>query len=129
MARDPIKLKLKIAAVADDVRGDKHTRAAARAAAAKLRSASPDLIHITIQVAKPRPSTGFHGKVEEAKYAETDGGVQLYSMDDRSLGRKFYRKVAPPLSAREVAGILLRSRVNWKSSSFSRPLNYPTLKY
>jgi hypothetical protein len=121
---DAAKLK-KIENVANDERADPNVRAIARSKAAKLRNEPPDLQYITIQTAKPRPSAGFHGRVEEGKFAEVDGSIQLYSMDDRSLGRKFCRKIVPPLNARETAAILLRSKVNWKSSSFSRPLIYP----
>ena len=124
MARNEAKLR-KIDAVAADVRGDPTTREAARKAAARLRNEPPVLQPITIQTAKPRPSERFYGAVAEGKYAEVDGGVQLYSMDDRSLGRKYFRKIVPPLNARETAAILLRSKVDWKSSSFGRQLIYP----
>jgi hypothetical protein len=121
---DRIKLE-KLERLAADVRVGDNERTMARRAAARLRSKPPELQHITIQTARPRPSAGFHGKVEEAMYAETDGAIQLYSMEGRSLGKKFCRKINPPLNGRETAAILLRSKVDWKSSSFNRVLVYP----
>jgi hypothetical protein len=120
---DRIKIE-KLDRLAADVRVGDNERTMARKAAARLRNKPPVLQHIIVEVARPRPPS-FHGRVEEAKYAEVDGFVQLYSMEERSLGRKFRRLIVPPLNARETASILLRSKVDWKSSSFSRPLVYP----
>ena len=120
--RDELKLKKKIDAIANDARADPNIRKVARSKSAAIK---PVLQHIIVQVARPRPSAQFYGRVEEAKYSEDDGFVQLYSMEDRSLGRKFRRKIVPPLNARETAAILLRSKVDWRSSSFNRKIIYP----
>ena len=122
--RDNIKLKMKIDAVAADARGDAATREVARTKSAKI---TPVLQPIFVEVARPRLSSGFpNGKIEQAQWAEVEPGiVQLFSLDGKSLGHKFRRAVRAPLSARQVAALLLRQKVDWKSSSFNRPLVYP----
>lgn len=142
--RDNIKLKMKIDAVAGDSRGDPATRAVARRASAKL--APPPRLPIFVEVQKPRPPLSF-GKIEQAEYTvtrvstdDTDDGatVQLFSVSTldtdgktvvpgKSLGHKFRRIVRAPLSPRQVAAMLLRQKVDFKSESFNRTLHYPRM--
>jgi hypothetical protein len=88
-----------------------------------LRSVSDELKHIYIEVARPRGT--FTGKIEECLYADLGDEVQLYSMQKRSWGKKFRRKIPEGLNARETAALLLRSMLRRKSDSFSRKLYYP----
>ena len=61
----------------------------------------------------------------QGKFAELDGVVQLYSSEGRSYGKKFCRKIVPPLNARELAAVMLRQMSRAKNNSFSRKLVYP----
>jgi hypothetical protein len=84
---------------------------------------SAELKIIRVEVRRPRwPDPG---KVEEAYYADLGGEVQLYSMQKRSWGNKFRRKIPEGLNAHETAALLLRSLVRRNSSSFTRKLVYP----
>jgi hypothetical protein len=78
---------------------------------------------VRIEVARPRGD--FHGRVEEAYYAQIGDDVQLYSMQKRSWGKRFCRKIPEGLNAHETAALLLRSLVRRNSSDFSRKLIYP----
>jgi hypothetical protein len=84
-----------------------------------------ELKHIHIEVARPRPSSGFPGKVEEAYYAQIGDEVQLYSPQKRSWGNKFRRKIPEGLNAHETAALLLRSLVRRSSNDFTRKIVYP----
>ena len=89
-------------------------------------SGADDLQYITIELARPRPSQNFHGRVAEAQFAVEGDEVWLYSMSGERLARQ---KIIPPMNARETAARMLRQRESVRRSDFNRRIVYDKYYY
>jgi hypothetical protein len=82
-----------------------------------------------IRIQTQRPSRNDPGRIEEAKFALDDGYVQLYDMQNLSMGPKHRRKLPAHLAPNELAAVMLRDTVGKRRSDFNRPLRYQKLVY
>jgi hypothetical protein len=82
---------------------------------------SDDLQTIFVELEKPRPSQGFHGRVIEAQFVVENNRVLLYD----TRGCRIASEPLPShLTGREYAAVLLRRRERVHSSSFGRRIVY-----
>jgi hypothetical protein len=86
-----------------------------------------DLKIVRIQTRTPRGTDP--GAIEECRYAVDDDHVQLYDMQNMSMGPNYRRKLPPHLAPSQLASVMLRETVGKRRSDFTRVLRYQKLVY
>lgn len=84
------------------------------------------LTYVTFQTAKPRPSEGFPGQIEEGMFAVEGNTVILYSMEGERLAKQ---EIFKDLTPRQTAAIMLKRRAGVRNTDFNRRLIYPRTNY
>jgi len=85
-----------------------------------------DLTYVTYQTARPRPSEGFPGAIEEGQFCVEGNEVILYDMQGQRLGKQeIFRDLRP----KQTAAIMLKRRAGTRNSDFNRRLVYPRTYY
>jgi hypothetical protein len=85
-----------------------------------------DLEYVTFQTARPRPSDGFPGQIEEGQFALEGNNVILYSMDGQRIAKQ---EIFPNLTPKQTASIMLKRRAGVRNSDFNRRISYPKVYY
>lgn len=85
-----------------------------------------DLTYVTYQTARPRPSEGFPGAIEEGLFAVEGNTVILYDMQGQRLAKQ---EVFKDLTPKQTAAIMLKRRAGTRNSDFNRRLVYPKVYY
>jgi hypothetical protein len=84
----------------------------------------------TVTIQLQRPGGNFPGKIGTGIFTVEDDTVLLVDKNGSPIDRVRYgRKLKPGEDAKAVACVLTRQRLGGKSTSFNRPIQYPTQNY
>lgn len=80
-----------------------------------------DLTYFTVELARPRPSENFHGRVAEGQFVTEGDFVILYDMEGQRLAREPIPSCWTP---KQAAARALKLRESRRSSDFNRKIVY-----